>query len=305
MEAWTMAMHAVMSWFVREPRLAELAPQPVEPVEPAPAMAVAPVPIGQHALDWTPTRLATTDSLWGDGYLFPDGENETLRLAKPLGLSDASSLLLLGVGGGGPACSIATETGAWVSGFESDADLAAAAVDRVMRRNLVRRAQIEVWDPGQPNFRKHFYHHGMALEALQGNDPVRVLTAVAQALKPSGHLVLIELAADKRLDPDDPVVAGWATLTGRDPRALPTEAAITRVLRRLKFDVRVVEDISQRQMQQAMAGWQHEVQALRTARPSRREALSCVQEAELWMLRLRLFETGVLRLVRWHAIGGG
>jgi hypothetical protein len=33
--------------------------------------------------------------------------------------------------------------------------------------------------------------------------------------------------------------------------------------------------------------------------------MSSVQEVELWLLRLRLFETGSLRLVRWHAIGGG
>jgi hypothetical protein len=40
-------------------------------------------------------------------------------------------------------------------------------------------------------------------------------------------------------------------------------------------------------------------------RPTRRQAMRSVQEAELWMLRLRLLQSGKLRLIRWHAIGGG
>jgi hypothetical protein len=39
--------------------------------------------------------------------------------------------------------------------------------------------------------------------------------------------------------------------------------------------------------------------------PSRRRIMRYVQEAELWLVRLRLFQPGWLRLVRWHAIGGG
>jgi cyclopropane fatty-acyl-phospholipid synthase-like methyltransferase len=247
----------------------------------------------------------TTDALWGAGYQFPGGEIETLRLAKPMGLSKASSLLLIGAGGGGPACSLAVQLGVWVSGFESDPDLVAAAVERIEHRNLTKRAQIESWNPFEPNFREHFYHHGLALEPLHGSQPERTLTAIAAALKPSGHLMMIELVADSPLDPANPVVAAWAHLERRDARALPTEVAITRILGRLGFDVRVAEDVSDRHTHQALTGWRSTVRAMENVPPTRREAMRCVQEAELWMLRLRLLQHGSLRLVRWHAIGGG
>jgi hypothetical protein len=63
---------------------------------------------------WPSARISVAEALWGEGFLFPGGEAETLRLAKPLGLSEASSLLLLGAGTGGPARSIATALGVWV-----------------------------------------------------------------------------------------------------------------------------------------------------------------------------------------------
>jgi hypothetical protein len=44
---------------------------------------------------WPSARIGVVEALWGEGFLFPGGREETLRLAKPLGLSDASSLLLL------------------------------------------------------------------------------------------------------------------------------------------------------------------------------------------------------------------
>jgi len=254
---------------------------------------------------WTQDRLGTTDALWGDGYQFPGGEIETLRLAKPLGLSAASSLLLIGAGSGGAACSLATQLGAWVSGFEADPGLVAAAVDRIARKNLTKRAQVELWNPEHPVFRQHFYHHALALEPLRGSNPQQVLAAIASALKPSGHLGMLEVIADTPLDPGNPIVAAWGRLERREPRAVPTEVSITRILGRLGFDVRIVEDLSERHIHQALVGWRAAVRAMEDTQPSRREVMRHVQEAELWMIRLRLFQRGSLRLVRWHAIRGG
>jgi len=252
---------------------------------------------------WSPDRLAVAGALWGDGFLFPGGEVETLRLAKPLGLSAASSLFLLGVGGGGPACSVATHLGVWVSGFEADHDLVDAATDRVARAKLGRRAQVATWDPAEPAFNRHAYHHGLALEPLRGGKPEPVLAAVADALKPGGQLVLVELVADVPLDPSDPSIRRWAHLERRIPDTLPTETAITRVLGRLGFDVRVTEDVSARHMREALLGWKAAVREMEDSRPARHTASVFVNEAELWLLRMRLFRRGQLRLVRWHAIG--
>lgn len=300
---------AMRNWFGR----AGLMP-PVDPsrpvatgplaVEPkADAMEAQPDAPDSADIAWPAVRIAITDALWGSGYQFPGGEIETLRLAKPLGLSAASSLLLVGAGGGGAACSLATHLGVWVSSFDADPDLTAAALDRIARAKLGKRVQAELWDPAHPNFPVHFYHHCLALEPLRGAKPEPTLAALAAAIKPGGQLMMIELVADAPLDPRDKTVRRWAQLERRDPVSLPAEVTITRVLSRLGFDVRIVENISRRHMDQALLGWRAQVRAMEeTDRPPPTRAALLVREAELWLMRLRLFRSGRLRMVRWHAL---
>ena len=250
---------------------------------------------------WPSARVGVVDRLWGEGFLYPGGAEETLRLAKPLGLSPASSLLLLGAGGGGPTCCIANSLGVWVSGYEENVRLAALANERNLRAGLTRRAQVETWNPRSPQFALHYYHHAIAIEALRGAPPQPMLAAVSLALKPSGQFVLLDTVADLPLDPGDPLVATWARLERR-PADAPTELAISETLARLGFDVRIVEDVSRRHLQFAIAGWRDVVKALAATQSSRRYVAHLVSEAELWMARLRLMRAGRLRLVRWHAI---
>jgi hypothetical protein len=124
------------------------------------------------------------------------------------------------------------------------------------------------------------------------------------ALKPGGQFVLVEAVSDLPLDPADPVVATWARLDNR-PATVASELEITEVLGRHGFDVRIVEDLSRRDMQNAMQGWRTAVQAMAGERPPLRHAAVVVREAELWLARSRLMQAGRLRLVRWHAIAPG
>jgi cyclopropane fatty-acyl-phospholipid synthase-like methyltransferase len=253
--------------------------------------------------DWPSARISVAEALWGEGFLFPGGREEALRLAKPLGLSAASSLLLVGAGTGGAPRGITSELGVWVTGYESNPRLTSVANERNMLAGLGRRAQVELWDPFAPVFPLHYYHHAMAIEALRGAPAELMLTAVAAALKPGGQFVLLETVADKALDPSDAMVAHWAELDHR-PVDVPSELGITRTLGQLGFDVRIVEDVSQRHMQQAIAGWWQAVQTIKGTRPTLQQLALIVREAELWLARLRLMRERRLRLVRWHAIGG-
>lgn len=252
---------------------------------------------------WPPDRLEITNSLWGKGFQFPGGENETLHLARPLGLSGASSLILIGAGSGGPPCAVARNFGSWATGFESDPDLRAAASDFALHAGLARRAQIESWDPHDPDFGSHQFHQGLALEPLRHGLPEQTLDALARAIKPGGQFVLVETVADDPLDPSDPSVSTWQRLDHREAAQLHSETAITRVLSRLAFDVRIVEDITQRHLSQAVAAWRRSTRALEHTRPSNRMASLLVREAELWLVSIRLMRDHRLRRMRWHVTG--
>jgi hypothetical protein len=258
---------------------------------------VAPVPPAH----WNRDRIALVESLWGEGFSFPAGEQETMRLAMPLVLSEATSLLLVGVGTGGPASCIASQLGAWVTGFESDPDLAGLAMERSSRSGFGKRAAIKTWDPAQPNFSRRSFHRALSLEALRGAPAGPILVAMFQALRPGGELMMVELVADDPLDPTDEALRTWSRLEGRPP-AVPSQRAITAALGRLGFDVRITEDISLRHTQHALRGWHGVIRGMRDKKPNRAAAPVLVAEAELWLRRISLIRAKQIRLVRWDAI---
>jgi SAM-dependent methyltransferase len=251
--------------------------------------------------DWPAARLALTDQLWGPGFNFPGGEIETLRLTRPLGLSAAASLLIVGVGNGGPATAAARNLGAWVTGMDTDPSLLAAARGLIRRAQMTKKVSIKAWDPENPSFEAKSHHHCLALEPFQRARPEPILDGLARALKPGGQMVITGLAAPVPLDPTDPTVRRWADLDHRDPAIMVAPVAVTRMLGRVGLDVRVAEDMSQRHLDHAMLGWRVLLREL-DRKPSRQEAVQLVREAELWLLLRRLVKEGRLRMMRWHAI---
>ena len=167
------------------------------------------------ANDWPFFRIEVNNALWGPGYLFPGGEIETLRMAKPMQLSGETSVLLLGAGAGGPARSLCVKFGSWVTALEENPELAVAAMEFALKANLGKRVQVEQWSPKEPELRKRYYNHCLAFEPMRGAQPEPLLTALGGALKSGGHLAMVELVADAPLDPSDQTVAKWARLEHR------------------------------------------------------------------------------------------
>jgi SAM-dependent methyltransferase len=265
------------------------------------AAASAPEPLVRSV--WPASRLKLTNELWGLGFIFPGGEAETLRLARPLGLSAAVSFLLVGVGSGGPASAVARNFGTWVTGMETDASLLAASRGLINRAKLGKKVNIKAWDRDNPAFPANSHHHCLALEPLLDAQPEPILDGLARALKPGGQLVLTEMTAELPLSSSDPLVRRWGVLEHRDPAAVLAPVAVSRMLGRVGLDVRVAEDISERHLEQAILGWRLMTRDLVDHKPDRQEAAELVREAELWLLRRRLIRDGRLRMMRWHAIG--
>ncbi len=292
-----MLLTSVRNWLSGPPPDADAAP-----LAAVPALKPITRPVSVPSVLWPTARIALAGRLWGDGYVLPGGEEEVLRLARSLGLSGAASLLVLGCGPGGAVCSIAGQLGVRVSGFETDPELSDAGAVLCARSGLGERAEIYQWHPERPDFQPRCYHHALGLEPMRAAAPETVLASVALALRPAGQLALLEVVSAEKSGRTEGDLARWLELEGRQAPPVD-EAAITRALGRLGFEIRVTEDVSERHAAQVVQGWQAIVQALQYHRPKAAAAALLVREGELWLLRARLLRAGRLRLVRWHAIG--
>jgi hypothetical protein len=301
------ALAGVVTWFGSRGEAAE-APAPRAPERATPrAVAAAAPPEPEPAADppgaWTPARLRFVSALWGEGFTGPGGAEEALRLSKPLGLQSSHSLLNLGAGLGGAARAITTASGAWVSAYEQNADLARAGEALSKKAKLDKKAEIKPLDPAAPRLRPNYYHHALVQEALWTvEDKEAMVAAIAAAVKPAGQVVITDLTTGPTpILPDDETAAAWMRLD-RSPVHLISAEDETRLFARHGLDIRIAEEISARHVQQAVAAWRGMIDALADQKPTRAQALTIIQEAELWLRRLALIRSGRLKLLRWHAI---
>jgi cyclopropane fatty-acyl-phospholipid synthase-like methyltransferase len=220
-----------------------------------------------------------------------------------MGLSESLTLLLLGAGLGGPAAAIATKYGGYVESFEAEAELAAIAEQRRRTEPTLRRVTVAAWDRDMPTFKPRSANHALSLEASRGAPLPPILASLAAALRPHGHVVLTEMVCDGALPEHDREFAAWCRLENRRP-ALPHADSVGSALKAQGFDVRVVEDLSEKHVAATLSGWRAAVKTMAEgARPDPATAGIFVTEAELWLLRVRLMRRFGFRLLRWHAIG--
>lgn len=261
------------------------------------------MPVEVRRPRWPAARLAAVETLWGEGYTAPGGANGVRILAEPLSLTPDDKLLLLGGGRGGPACTLATECGASIANYEAEAELADLARGFIAAHVSGTRIVVERWNPQFPDFGIRAADHALLLEALRGADPVRILDSLAASLRPQSRIVMTEMVADLPAPNGDREFAAWCRLENCEP-VLPRGEAITAALARLRYDVRVVEDISGAHVGAALAGWRQAARAMADGpMPSPEAASAVVTEAELWLLRIRVMRRFGLRLLRWHAVG--
>jgi hypothetical protein len=109
----------------------------------------------------------------------------------------------------------------------------------------------------------------------------------------------MEMVAGRRAD--DELFARWRKIEGRETD-LPEESHLVGALESAGFDIRVVEDMTAHQEKLSIAAWRALLHRLGHARPAPALAAALVDEAERWLLRLRLQHQGRLRLVRIYAI---
>jgi cyclopropane fatty-acyl-phospholipid synthase-like methyltransferase len=249
---------------------------------------------------WSPLHAAVLDGLFGEGYVAPPGTFGIDKLGQTLGLSSRQTVLLLGAGTGGPALSLAGDFGCGVIGFEAVEAFAQAARQRVRQAGLDTRASIAPWSSAASAPKPQSFDHAIALMPLRGAAPETILGTIGTALKPGGHLVLLEIVVAPSCDADDPLLRSWMTLDQR-PLPPPDAADMGELLERLGFDVRAVEDVTEAHVQATLACWQRLLHGIRK-KPTPVRATVMMAEAERSMLCSELMRIRKLRLARWHLV---
>jgi len=102
-------------------------------------------------VEYHEAMIRMLELIWGDGYMAPGGTAKTDDLVRGLNLR-GRNVLDIGCGLGGPACHLAEQHRAQVTGIDIEPQLVGLARERAESRKLQHRASFLLVQPGQLPF---------------------------------------------------------------------------------------------------------------------------------------------------------
>ncbi|HSR73113.1 MAG TPA: methyltransferase domain-containing protein [Kiloniellales bacterium] len=248
---------------------------------------------------WETERILLAQEVWGEGYTKPGGDELTLTMVKVFGLNPAMSVLDLGAGLGGATRAMAEHFGVWVTGLESDPQLAEAGMALSVKHGLAKKAPIETFDPAAIDlegktfdcvFSKEYFYAVADKEAL--------LRSLAGLMKAKGQLLFTDYML-ARPGLHSPEIERWTAHEPVEPHLWALDE-YRDALGRMNFDVRVIEDITEAFHAAVTRGWAEFIARQEKTRPSESTTRALVDEVEIWTRRLQAIDAGDLKVCRLY-----
>ena len=245
-------------------------------------------------------RLEVMQQLWGKGMSGPGDEEYILKLVKPFALDPAFTVIDVGAGLGGATRLISEKFDIWITGLESDREIANAGMELSTMAGLAKRAPIHYFDMDRYEFSENSTDCVFSKEALYlVEDKALRLKDSINMIKPRGQLLFTDYVIAKYAD--EQAVANWAEgepktpnpWTMRDYETLLTEA---------RLDIRIKEDITEQVYGIIAASWARFLSNLKGKTVDRDTSEAIDDAVELWSRRTKAIDSGALRICRFHAL---
>ena len=241
------------------------------------------------------------ETIWGPGFIGPGGSEHVLKLVQPFGMNSSMNVLDLGAGLGGPARAIAEDSKAWLTGMEGSDALAIAGMERSTNAGMSKKAPVNHTDFETIELRPNFFDRVFSKEALfTVADKERLFKMVFTALKNEGQFVFTDYMVRER-GAESQAVKDWIAHEPVQPHLWSPDRTEA-YLKRLTFDIRVVEDITKGARRRIFEGWQKFIDTHEPGSIPDELVPSLVDEAEHWARRVAALDSGNIRMYRIYAL---
>jgi len=270
-------------------------PPPSQETPPPAASPGAEVDDPDDGSYWIDRRIEVAELLWGEGNATPGGTSRTMEMIGAFGVGQKVNVLNVGAGLGGAARAIAAEFDAWVTGYEQDANLAAAAAARSEKAGLAKRAAISHALQGEVELRANVFDCAFSRESLYTAEGREELIAVIQeALKPRCPILFTDYFITEGRE-DDPAVRRW--MAAEPVEVIPwTVDQVHQILQQSNFELRVAEDVTATYREDVFQGWANFVEAKDGSGISERLLTDVLSMAELWAGRVAALDSGAVTI---------
>lgn len=247
---------------------------------------------GRMAAAFSDPRVRIMEKIFGEGFSYPGGAMLVRDLIQPLGLDSSMTVLDIGSGLGGSSRTIHSETGAWVTGYESSPLFVEAAMELSEMQGMSRKAPIHGFDPEHLELKSNGSNAIFSKDAFfTVKDKESLFAALHSGLKVDGQILFTDYLS-KGSDASGAAVDDW--IVGEPVR--PHLWALDQVrakLADLGFEIRVTEDVSDKMCQLITRSWGQVGDMLQSSSDfSGGLGPALLGEAELWLRRMKVMQSG-------------
>lgn len=253
-------------------------------------------------MPWNDKRVEMSQFVWGKGYCGPGGPEQVVAMSKLLALTPEMSVLVLGAELGGPTRTLAKEFGAWISGYESSAELVEAGNILSEAAGLSKKAHLHNYNFDKPAPLSRHFDRVFSKEALFAvKDLKRLVATIEPNFKGDGLWLLTDYVLGEERDLNSKEIREWRRLEPKEPHPVTAERLVN-TLKDAHLNIRVNEDISDQYIKLIADSWnradQLVAQLLARGDEGKELVETLLHEAEFWMRRSELLKSGKLRLWR-------
>lgn len=251
----------------------------------------------QNNVDWGAARVRICDWVWGHGFVGPGGGNYGIDMARPFSARAESLVLDLSAGLGGRVHEIALNPDVTVAGLEQEPDFAETALERTKKLDHGNIRSIAAYNPNRIDLAGLKYDCILARELFFTIEDKRALFAtLGDGLRRKGTLAFTDFVLAEHDQNEGPVMADWQETEPMRP--LPWSLSEYRKeLEALNFELVAFGDDSDRYRELVLRAWRQYADGLDQVTFDRTLVDALIQEAQLWLHRIRAIESGQLRVL--------
>jgi len=255
---------------------------------------------GDDENTWSEARCQLSQEIWSHGFVVPGGTEYIEKLVSGCTLTAAETMLEIGVGMGGGARTIIGKFGNYITGYERDENLAAAAMRHAITYEIDDKLEVTSLPLEELKLKPKYFRAALLRDVIYSmEDKAGIISKIGVSLKTGQSFFII---TDFLFDAGDEseALAAWKAVEER--QVYPwTEADLTKALERAGLQPRIVDDESEYYCAMVVDAWSEYMDTISGAEISPEMGRAMEREGEYWARRVAALKAGVLRYYRIEA----
>jgi SAM-dependent methyltransferase len=250
---------------------------------------------------WSETRRQLAQEIWSPGFVVPGGTDYIEKLVSGCSLTSAETMLEVGVGMGGGTRTIIGKFGNYVTGYERDANLAAAAMRHAVTYEIDDKLEVTALPFEEIKLKSKYFRAALMRDILYTiEDKAEIIGKIGDSLKTGeSFLVMTDFLFED--DPESDALAAWKAVEERPVYPMSKEGLV-KAIEGAGVQIRIIDDESDDYCAMVVDAWSDYMKTINGSEVTPEMGKELEREGEFWARRVAALKSGALRYYRIEAI---